>query len=80
MTLKKIDIARRPLHIGAVEDERKSKPRLSEAARAAQDEREARRAAALRANLHRRKAQERGREDVPSETPPTHKLFQDISE
>jgi len=53
---------------------------MSEAARAAQAEREARRAAALRANLRRRKAQERDREAAPSEGRPTHKLFQDISE
>lgn len=56
---------------------------MTEAARAAQAERDARRAAALRANLRRRKAQERGREDAPATDAapaPAHKLFQDISE
>jgi hypothetical protein len=75
-----IDIRPRAFHILRVEDEQKSQPRLSETGSAAQAAREARRAAALRANLRRRKEQERGREGAPSETLPAHKLFQDISE
>ena len=78
-----IDIRRPAFHIAPVEDEQTSKPPLTEAARSAQAKRDLRRGAALRANLRRRKAQERGRELAPSdttETPLVHKLFQDISE
>jgi hypothetical protein len=75
-----IDIRRRAFHIAPVDDEQTSKPLLTEAARAAQVKRDLRRAEALRANLRRRKAQERGREAAPADTPLAHKLFQDISE
>jgi hypothetical protein len=78
-----IDIRRPAFHIAPVEDEQTSKPLQSEAVRAAQAKRDLRRGAALRANLRRRKAQERGREGAPSDTadtPLAHKLFQDISE
>jgi hypothetical protein len=54
---------------GGVSEPPKPRPKLSQAARAAQDERERRRAEALRANLRRRKAQERGR-DAPPEARP----------
>ncbi|MFQ5955388.1 MAG: hypothetical protein ACE5JZ_10030 [Kiloniellales bacterium] len=43
-----------------------SKPSLSQAGRARASAREARRAAALRRNLRRRKAQERARVEAPS--------------
>jgi len=42
-----------------------SQPSLTPAAQRAKDERDARRAAALRANLRRRKVQERGRGEDP---------------
>lgn len=78
-----IDIRGPSFHIAPVEDEQTSKPLLTEAARAAQAKRDQRRAEALRANLRRRKAQERGRDAAsadPAESPLAHKLFQDISE
>ncbi len=43
-----------------------NRPHLTPAAERARAEREARQAAALRANLRRRKAQERGREQPPA--------------
>jgi len=46
----------------------KDRPGQSEAGRQREEERAARRAAALRANLRKRKAQQRGRED--GDTPP----------
>ena len=63
-------------------DRDKAWPKLGPAAEAARAERETRRAAALRANLRRRKAQERGREqDQPAgEDPSADNLFQRISD
>jgi hypothetical protein len=70
----------------------KSEPTLTPAGQKAKAERDARQAAALRANLRRRKAQERGREAL-EEAPPSaaegnesresggaHSLYPDISD
>jgi hypothetical protein len=59
----------------------KPEPRLTPAAARARAEREARQAAALRANLRRRKVQERGR-DAQDEAPTsaTHSVYPDISD
>jgi len=61
-----------------VTDAPKSEPRLSAAAAKARAERDARQAEALRANLRRRKAQSRAREDAGEDRP--HSLYPDISE
>jgi hypothetical protein len=64
-----------------VTDTAKPEPNLTPAAARARAEREARQAAALRANLRRRKAQERGR-DAQDQAPAagTHSLYPDISD
>ncbi len=72
------------------DDSDPSRPNLGPAAQRAKEERDARRAAALRANLRRRKAQERGRDEdsqaqaslsQPSENDaPPHNLFPRISD
>ncbi len=78
----KIDSGPRPRQIRGVTDEPKPEPRLTPDALRARAAREARQGAALRANLRRRKAQERGRamgEDA-AVTDPAHSLYPDISD
>jgi hypothetical protein len=68
--------------IRAVTDDPKSEPHLTPAAARARADREARQAAALRANLRRRKAQARGRE-APGDaagSDPANNVYPDISE
>jgi septal ring factor EnvC (AmiA/AmiB activator) len=63
-----------------VNEDPKLEPHLTQAAAKAKAAREARQAEALRANLRRRKAQARGRDDQPeaSDDHP-HSLYPDIS-
>ncbi|MBW4024122.1 MAG: hypothetical protein HIU92_13510 [Proteobacteria bacterium] len=68
-------------------EETPSAPRLTPAAAKAKAAREERQAAALRANLRRRKEQARERQPEPPKAPgadrdaaPAHSMFQDISE
>jgi hypothetical protein len=78
------DIVRR--HMPPVTESPKPEPRLTPAAMKLRAEREARQAAALRANLRRRKAQERGRDarETPgadiAEPGSAHSLYPDISD
>jgi hypothetical protein len=76
----KIDSALLPPHMPRVTETAKPEPRLTPAAAKARADREARQAAALRANLRRRKAQERGRDaqdGAPADD--AHSLYPDIS-
>jgi hypothetical protein len=78
---EEIDTACGKTQIRRVDETPKPEPRLTAAAMKARAEREARQAAALRANLRRRKEQARGRDAGDSgATGSTHAVYPDISE
>ncbi len=78
---EQIDRAFGKTQIRRVDDAPKPEPRLTAAAMKARAEREARQAAALRANLRRRKEQARGREGDEADGPGSaHAVYPDISD